>query len=71
MSDTFLTQEEIRELTGRTHKTLQVAALSKMAIPFFVNATGRAVVARAAIIGRGTVTAPQKKQWIPKVLKTG
>lgn len=68
MTTTFLSQEEIRELTGRAHKALQISALSKMGVPFFVNATGRAVVARSAIEGRAAAP-PPKKAWMPAVLK--
>lgn len=70
MSATFLTQEEVRELTGRTHKSLQITALAKMGLPFFVNPAGRAVVTRVAIEGRAAAP-PPKKAWVPKVLKSG
>lgn len=70
MSMTFLDNEEIRELTGRAHKELQIKALSKMGVPYYVNAVGRAVVARSAIEGR-TAAPPAKKPWVPRVLKTG
>lgn len=70
MSNTFLTREEIRELTGRAHSNLQVAALSKMGVPFFVNAIGRPVVPRSSIEGRGAPAAsPARKAWVPNVLK--
>lgn len=70
MSATFLTPEEIIELTGRMHKGLQIKALAKMGVPFYVNAIGRAVVTRSAIEGR--VAAPAtKKAWTPRLLKTG
>jgi hypothetical protein len=73
MSDTFLKAEEIKVLTGRAHIALQIKALSAMGIPFFVNGIGRPVVTRAAIEGRGgaAATTPQKKPWVPRVLKTG
>lgn len=72
MSNTFLGREELKELTGRSFVKLQIAALTKMGIPFYVNDIGRPVVARSAIEGK-TAAAPalQKKPWIPKVLKTG
>jgi hypothetical protein len=70
MSDTFLNREEIHELTGRVQKELQIKALSKMGVPYYVNAIGRAVVVRSAIEGR--VAAPSvKKAWVPRVLKSG
>lgn len=70
MSDTFLKIDEIKELTGRTKIALQIAQLSKMGIPFFVNAVGRPVVPRTAIEG-GRATAQPKKAWVPKVLQNG
>lgn len=70
MSTTFLTQEEVGELTGRTHKALQIKALAKMGVPYYINAIGRAVVTRSAIEGR-TAATPAKKAWAPRVMKTG
>jgi hypothetical protein len=67
---TFLDQAEIATLTGRKFKSRQIDTLRRMAIPFFVNATGHPVVARAAIHGPGAVEAEQKKAWVPKVLRT-
>lgn len=70
MSATFLNAEEVCELTGRAHKGLQIKALAKMGVPYYVNAVGRAVVARSAIEGR-VAAPPVKKAWVPRVLKTG
>jgi hypothetical protein len=47
----FLEPEEVRILTGRTHKAKQIAQLRKMGIPFFLNAAGHPIVSRAAIEG--------------------
>jgi hypothetical protein len=72
MASTFLDRDEIKALTGRSYLRLQIAALTRMGIPFFVNDIGRPVVARSAVEGKATVApAPQKKAWVPKVLKTG
>lgn len=71
MSGTFLSPEEIRELTGRSYIKLQIDALSKMGLPFFINGIGRPVVTRSAVEGRSTSAAPPKKAWTPRVLKTG
>ena len=56
---TFLTPDEIRELTGigrgkggKKRETLQAAALRTMRIPFYVNAAGRPVVTRNTIEGQ-------------------
>jgi hypothetical protein len=67
---TFLDQSEIATLTGRKFKSRQIDTLRRMAIPFFVNATGHPVVARAAIHGLREVEVEQKKAWVPKVLRT-
>lgn len=71
MSGTFLSPEEIKELTGRSYIKLQIEALSKMGLPYFVNGIGRPVVTRSAVEGRNSGVAPQKKAWTPRVLKTG
>lgn len=65
MSDTFLTKEEIAILTGRKVKTMQVAQLRKMAIPFWINAHDAPVVPRSAIDGRKPAATPVKKGWEP------
>lgn len=66
----FLTDEEVSRLTGRKLKGAQISTLRLMGIPFFVNATGRAVVTRAAVEG-GNHPVAQKPahSWSPKVLK--
>lgn len=55
---TFLTTEEVAELTGirrgkdgKTREQLQARALSSMRIPHHVNIVGRPIVARAVIEG--------------------
>lgn len=77
MSDTFLTPEEVGELTGvlvgrrgKTREELQVEWLRTSGIPFWTNARGRPIIARAAIAGRPAVEQPKKK-WQPKVLAMG
>lgn len=72
MSTMFLEEDEVAVLTGRKFKSRQVDQLRRMGVPFFVNALGRAIVARAAIEGRGmpaAASAPPKQPWVPKVLK--
>ena len=56
---TFLTPEEIRDLTGiargkagKTREMLQAAALRTMKIPFYLNAVGRPIVTRHSIEGQ-------------------
>lgn len=55
---TFLTPDEIKELTGikigksgERREALQAAALRAMKIPFYVNAIGRPIVTRSTIEG--------------------
>jgi hypothetical protein len=43
----FLTDDEMRELTGRARKGDQVAWLRTSGIPYHVNAAGKPIVARA------------------------
>lgn len=71
MSETFLSPDEIKELTGRSYIKLQIEALSKMGLPYFVNGIGRPVVTRLAVEGRHSAPASQKKAWTPRVLKAG
>ncbi|WP_423378171.1 DUF4224 domain-containing protein [Burkholderia sp. LMG 32019] len=52
----FLSPLELAVLTGRKIKSKQVEALRRMGVPFFVNACGRAVVARSAIEGRSSAS---------------
>lgn len=59
----FLDSEELIELTGWRRKSTQIVQLKKMGIPFFVNASGHAVVARTAIEGQKTKAEPKK--WVP------
>ncbi|MGN8062752.1 DUF4224 domain-containing protein [Ralstonia sp. 22111] len=78
MSDTFLSPQEIEELTGvktgknnRKREQLQIDWLRAAGIPFWENARGRPIVARAAIEGRRTAevaAAEPKKKWQPPTL---
>ncbi len=78
MSDTFLSPQEIEELTGvktgknnRKREQLQIDWLRAAGIPFWENARGRPIVARAAIEGRRAAevaAAEPKKKWQPPTL---
>lgn len=61
----FLTDEDLHELTGYVHRAKQVAQLRRMGIPFFINAAGRPVVARAIIEGGKEKPATTQKTWEP------
>jgi hypothetical protein len=73
MSDTFLSKKDVRVLTDRAQKALQIDALKQMGVPFFVNASGWPVVARTAVEGRSNMPAAEapKKGWVPRVLMAG
>ena len=62
MSTTFLSSEELKELTGRCTKTKQIEALRTMGLAFWVNPIGKPVVARVAIEGRRAE--PAEKVWV-------
>jgi len=76
LSDTFLSAEEVAELTeirmgrgGMTREELQIEWLRTSGIPFWTSARGRPIIARTAIEGRQVSAAEQpKKKWQPKVL---
>jgi hypothetical protein len=61
----FLSDEDLRELTGYAHKAKQVAQLRRMGLPFFVNAAGRPVVALAAVEGGRSKPVAAEKTWEP------
>jgi hypothetical protein len=71
---TFLTVEEIAELTGcrggvrgKTREQRQVDTLRKMKIPHYVNIVGRPIVARAVIEGAGGQMPPPPMAWEPRL----
>lgn len=66
----FLTEEELAILTGRKMKGRQIEALRQMGVPFRINATGHAIVTRAAIEGRKE-EAVARPVWTPRVLRAG
>ena len=55
MSDTFLSPEEVKELTGRSRKSLQIEQLKVMNIVFYVNAAAIPKVPREAMLGKKRV----------------
>lgn len=58
----FLTPDDLAELTGRRMKSKQIEVLRRMGLPFHVNASGKPVVATAAVEGR-KAPAPTAKLW--------
>ena len=63
----FLTIQEVRELTGYSSKSKQIAQLRRMGLAFFINAGGRPVVTVTAVEGRKPVPA-QTAGWQPAAL---
>lgn len=62
MSGEFLEPEDIVKLTGRTRRAMQIRALKKMGIPFFVNDINKLVVLWVAIKGPSPAPVqPEKK----------
>lgn len=62
---TFLTTEEVKQLTGYARKTKQIQQLKKMGIPFFISATNRPIISRSVIDGNPKNAKPQKTTWQP------
>ncbi|WP_081070827.1 DUF4224 domain-containing protein [Burkholderia territorii] len=78
MSDTFLTAEEVGELTGirsgrrgKTREQLQVEWLRTSGIPFWTNARGRPIIARVAIEGKTKNEDAPRKKYQPRALAMG
>ncbi|STZ77385.1 DUF4224 domain-containing protein [Bergeriella denitrificans] len=65
----FLTREELKELTGRSHPRRQIEVLKQNRIPFTTTAAGRPVVAWETLYGKRTkAPAVQEPTWQPAVL---
>lgn len=69
MSTTFLTREEVKELTAAHRRKRQIELLRAQRIPFFINAAGWPVVTRAAVQGRET-TDSRTTGWTPPVFRS-
>lgn len=50
MSDTWLTPDEVFELTGKKRWSVQCRVLAQMGIPFRPNGVGRPLVERGAVL---------------------
>ncbi len=70
MSNTFLTKEEVAELTGRKQSRLQAEQLRKMGLPFWLNAANVPIVPRSAIDGKSKVVAAEKPKWVHPGMRT-
>lgn len=49
MTDTWLTPDEVADLTGRVRWSAQCRTLARMGVPFRPNGVGRPLVERAAV----------------------
>lgn len=68
MTSTFLTPQEVFDLTGRKKKSAQAFELKRMKIQHWINASGQPVVPRSAIEGRNVPATPAKQEWKPAAL---
>ena len=64
----FLTDHELVELTGRRMRRLQIETLKRMLIPFHINALGKPVVTRAAVLGQQMSKPEPLRGWAPRVV---
>lgn len=78
MSDTFLSSEEMAELSGirsgrkgKTREQLQIEWLRSSGIPFWTNARGRPIVARSSIDGSTSKQEQTRKKSVPQALMIG
>ena len=65
----FLTPDDLILLTGKRQKVKQIEQLRRMGVPFYTNASGHPIVARAEVEGSRKVPATQQV-WKPAVLGT-
>lgn len=65
MSDLFLTEDELHDLTGYRQPAKQVSHLRAQRIPFHTNKAGHPRVARATLEGSKVVTPAKKSSWSP------
>ena len=68
-ADTFLSSDELAILTGRKRARAQIDALRRMGVPYWVNAAGRPVVARAAVEGHRATQMDLAATWSPAVVE--
>ena len=68
--ETFLSDEELKKLTGCSLKALQIDTLRQNGVRFTLNRQGKPVVPRCAIDGSETIKKSEVKQaWSPRNLK--
>ena len=69
----FLLPDEIADLTdirqgrnGKSREELQIVALKRMKLPYYISAIGRPKVARAIINGQPIAPQPAASSWEPR-----
>jgi len=66
----FLDPDDVATLTGKKSKSGQITALRSMGIAFFVNPSGRPIVAKSTVEGN-KYTVTNEATWNPAVLNHG
>lgn len=67
MADTFLTPEEVGELTGKERKRAQCDALLQMRVPFQIRPDGSPAVLRAAMEAALGYATPNERPKSPRL----
>lgn len=63
MASTWLSPDEVTDLTGLVRWSAQCRALARMGVPFRPNAQGRPLVERAAVVKTKPERATQEPDW--------
>lgn len=63
-AETWLTPDEVVELTARTRWSAQCRKLAEMGVPFRPNAVGRPLVERAAVLSKPKN--PGRRKTVPR-----
>lgn len=69
MKDLFLTDDELRQWSGKKWKSLQIAWLKAEGIPFRIALDGRPRVARTALEGSKAPAPQSPRGWVPRVIR--
>lgn len=62
-AETWLTPDEVEQLTARHRWTAQCRALASMGVPFKPNAVGRPLVERAVVCSAPKAKAKREPNW--------
>lgn len=65
-TETFLTREEVKTLTGFSYPTKQAKQCREMGIPFYTNRRGYPMILRDVLTGKSSkVKAKENESWQP------